>query len=71
MIAGDKWVTEILNGVAIVIESQPRQSSGRCDKWRDFIFAQIYVESLCAFRNYRIVVVVIKCYTNKLRDVSA
>ena len=52
---GERWETVTLNEVAIVEESQPRQSSDSCNKWREIIFAQICVESLCAIDDYRTV----------------
>ena len=50
---GERWETVTLNGVAIVEGSQPRQNSDSCNKWREIIFAQICVESLCAIDDYR------------------
>jgi hypothetical protein len=48
----------MLIGVAIVEFSQLRQSDS-CNKRRDFIFAQICVDSLCAVRDYQSVVAII------------
>jgi hypothetical protein len=48
----------MLIGVAVVEFSQPRQSDS-CNKWREIIFAQICVDSLCAICNYQSVVAII------------